>query len=81
MLPTELAEYPPLAKQYFLKGVKPSIRGTEPWGSMVKSLLKKLSKSGKMRVIAEIDSKCNAILYGETEVRGKCRQCKFNELQ
>ena len=69
MLPTDLEGYPPLAQQFFLKGLKPIAQErVEQWGLNVKRLLKELCKTDKIVVKAEIDSKSNAILHLNEEV-------------
>lgn len=65
----ELASYPPLAQQFFLKNINPCTRNLrEPWGSRVKRLLEELCGTEEVIVSAIIDSKGNAVLYPDKEV-------------
>lgn len=68
-LPGDVANYPPLAQQFFLNNIKPSgCNMKEQWGSKVKSLLDELCGTNEAIVKAVIDTKGNAILYLDTEV-------------
>lgn len=67
-LPIELADYPPLAQQFFLKNIKPTRILNEPWGTTVKCLFEGLCKSKEMVIDAVIDSRNNTVLYLDSEV-------------
>lgn len=64
-----MANYPPLAQEFFLKNIKPDTRILKgQWGIEVKSLLDKLCGTNEAIVKAIIDSSKNAVLYLDTEV-------------
>lgn len=70
-MPSKIADYPPLAQQYYFKDIKPIVKDelNGCWGAKVKSLLKGLCRGKDLTVEAEIDSEKNALIYLDNEVR------------
>ena len=73
-LPLEFVDYPPLARQFYLKDVQPSTCNS--WGSRVFSSLEKLCGGNEVLVDAKISSEGSAVLYLDTHGT-KVRKCVY----